>query len=123
MKRWTFRILLFLFLGVVTTVGVAWGLACWGSYRFDGTDYFSHLDGRQWKVNVSSGLGVTRVGRVPNNGVWGIGGNPQTNREVIPYWSVARDRPPIPLFDEDVFPTASIDKALRHGRCNAGLAR
>lgn len=28
-KRWMFRILLCLLLGVVTTVGVAWGFACW----------------------------------------------------------------------------------------------
>jgi len=43
MKKWTFRILIFLILGVVTTVGVAWGLAVCREWR-TARDHFEEND-------------------------------------------------------------------------------
>ena len=103
MKRWMLRITLGLILGAVTTVGVAWAFAIWGSFRFDPTNHFSHSTGRQWEVSVSNGLGVTRVSRVPNNGLWSVGGA-RPSRKTIPYWSVTRDRPPAGVFDDQTMP-------------------
>ncbi len=103
MKRWMLGITLVLILGAGTTVGVVWAFAIWGSYRFDSANRFSHSTGKQWEVSVSNGLGVTRVSRVPNNGLWSVGGA-RPSRKTIPYWSVTRDRPPAGVFDDQTMP-------------------
>ena len=49
MKRLTFRILLCLLLGAVTTVGVAWALACVGLIPL--ALFGLHMPGFEWSVD------------------------------------------------------------------------
>ena len=54
MTRWTFRILICLILGVVTTVGVAWGLALWS--RMNDVELMSFHDRTAERMALDAGF-------------------------------------------------------------------
>ena len=90
MKRRLLTILFLLLAGAVVNVGVAWGCALWSGFRFDSKSFFSHETKPRWIVGVSSGFGITRVGMVPDNGLWdddGLQRQPRTR--TAPRWSAA----------------------------------
>ena len=99
MKRGLSKLVVFLFLGAVVNVGVAWGYALKGSYRFTPNQYHSHATQPRWLLSVSSGVGVTRISVIPNNDIWAE--QSATYRpEIIPYWSATRRRPGADVFDD-----------------------
>lgn len=104
------RICLFLLLGAIVNVAVAWGFALWGDYRFDPQQIYSHFDRPRWMYSLNYGVGRTHVSFVPDNGNWG-GGTLQPSAATLPYWSEARSPPAnetlvdpgMPWYYEDAF--------------------
>ena len=91
MKRWVLTIILFLLLGAIVNVAVAWGCAAWSRYNNNAMQDYSHPGLPNWIVSVSKGIGVTRVSAVPDNDLWDISsirGDVQ-----IPAWSRTNERP------------------------------
>ncbi len=96
MKPRPLTILFLLLAGAVVNVGVAWGCALWSGFRFDSTRFFSHETEPRWIFSVSSGFGMTRLGMVPDDGLWNdddVKRQPRTR--IAPRWSAAT-RPPSP---------------------------
>ncbi len=94
MKRWTFRILLCLFLGVVTTVSVAWGclaLKPLPDPKAKNTIAFSHdLKSHVWWIGQAErGMGWHIYSLYPQS-PWVAGG--QIVPEQLPTWVIGKDR-------------------------------
>ncbi|MCH8823743.1 MAG: hypothetical protein IH984_09580 [Planctomycetes bacterium] len=104
MKRCLFKLALFLFLGAIINVAIAWGFAIKGRISAGSSNqYLSHTTQPRWLVGVTSGTGVTRISVTPNNEMWGER-SPTYLPEMIPYWSVTRYRPESNVFDDPLGP-------------------
>ena len=106
MKRWTFRILVCVFFGTVTTVGVAWGLAAMlrVDYEETGRGMIEYGD-VAWHVIMSENIGRSRIQSQP---IWSdsrayeirqttaveqwmrVLGPERFDRDRLPDWSRAR---------------------------------
>ena len=104
MKRRLSKLVVFLVLGAIINVAVAWGGALKGSYRFTSNQYHSHATQPRWLLSVSSGVGVTRISVIPNNDIWFEEGSATYSSEIIPYWSVTQRRPGANVFDDPLGP-------------------
>ncbi len=93
---------IFLLLGAVVNVAVAWGCALWSEYRIAPDRCLSHLDSPRWIASVCEGPGVTRVSGVPDNGEWGP--EEMYRDDVLPSWSRTTDRPPRDEFNDPSLP-------------------
>jgi hypothetical protein len=103
-KRRLFKLVVFLLLGVIVNVAVAWGFALWGSYRFgSSSQYHSHATQPRWLISVHTGVGVTRVSLIPNNDIWGEQ-SPTYRPKMIPNWSAALRRPSAEVFEDQLGP-------------------
>ncbi len=103
MRRRISKLVLFLLLGAIVNVAVAWGYALKGSYRFTSNQYDSHATQPRWLLSVSSGVGVTRISVIPNNDIW-FAGSATYRPEIIPYWSATQRRPGANVFDDPLGP-------------------
>jgi hypothetical protein len=105
MNRWTLRIILCLILGAITTVAVAWGVACSIAVQQLSDDYDA-IDARQWLPDTDwfvyreERFGTTWVGsmrlRHQNEELWQSDPSPS---DLVPHW-VTFD-PPHVLFVEN----------------------
>jgi hypothetical protein len=102
-KRWALRIFVFLLLGAIVNIAVAWGLAAWGSYRFIPEQFYSRDQKPRWLCSVDIGIGMTRTSFVPDNGNWG-GETSPPDGFTVPYWSRARIPPSTETIEDSTMP-------------------
>jgi len=103
MKRWTFRILLFLILGVVTTVGVAWGLADINWMLAESQVGQRNIDGRCWQVQRWESATAVRI--LSRTRLYEYDPTPDDPASLLPSWggfNIPDDSGSPLLFSEDI---------------------
>jgi len=66
-KRWAFTIILFLLLGAIVNIAVAWGCALWSPYSLNRPQMHSHSGRLTWIVSTADGFGLTCIALAPDN--------------------------------------------------------
>ncbi len=85
-KRWAARILVFLLLGAIVNVAVAWGCARWANVRHDG--YFVDAKPARWSYESASCFGAVRIVSSPTTETQVVfRGDETPNRCPAPAWS------------------------------------
>ena len=105
MKRWPLRITICLILGVVTTVGVAWGCAVWAPVPIFIISFGTrtHSTNCEWSVRMNRTAGGLRVVSHASNSSWNSFQSP--HKKEVPSWSVATTDPSIAECEEGVLVT------------------